>query len=184
LTLQYSLLIVSIQYNKANGKGNGCVFTVHDFAGIKWSVDTAIEFHEDKNAYALLRCNAWDSVIDLEEVFYCRLLCDFFTALTLDLPLLGVRCLHARVSPVQRARCATRPASGVNNACRFHRLRYKLAPVGALEVSLGELQQMVVPEQASREAGSGSRAVTVGAASAIPSDVGSDIFSTISFKAP
>jgi hypothetical protein len=42
---------------------------VHDFAGIKWSVDTAIEFHEDKNAYALLRCNAWDSVIDLEEVF-------------------------------------------------------------------------------------------------------------------
>ena len=74
------------------------MFTVHDFAGIKWSVDTAIEFHEDKNAYALLRCNAWDSVIDLEEVFYCRLLCDFFTALTLDLPLLGVRCLHARVS--------------------------------------------------------------------------------------
>ena len=43
---------------------------------------------------------------------------------------------------------------------------------------------MVVPEQASGEAGSGSRAVTVGAASGIPSDVGSEIFSTISIKAP
>ncbi len=31
-------------------------------------MDTAIEFHEDRAAYALLRCNAWDSVIDLEEV--------------------------------------------------------------------------------------------------------------------
>ncbi len=61
---------MSLQYNKANGKGNGCVFTVHDFAGIKWSVDTAIEFHEDENSYATLRCNAWDSVIDLEEVCF------------------------------------------------------------------------------------------------------------------
>ena len=83
-----------LQYNKANCRGNGCVFTVHDFAGIKWSVDTAIEFHEDRSAYAQLRCNAWDSVIDLEEVK--KKFADSASYLFLK-TMAGVRCIYPRV---------------------------------------------------------------------------------------
>ena len=87
-----------LQYNKANGKGNGCVFTVHDFAGIKWSVDTAIEFHQDASSYSLLRCNAWDSVIDLEEVFVLSIAAhDLFISYTF--PFLSCRfAAHTRKS--------------------------------------------------------------------------------------
>jgi hypothetical protein len=92
-------LNVSLQYNKANGKGNGCVFTVHDFAGIKWSVDTAIEFHEDINSYALLRCNAWDSVIDLEEVFVLPIATHYYKVILIRFHFVpaGLRRIYTRV---------------------------------------------------------------------------------------
>jgi hypothetical protein len=82
-----------------------------------------------------------------------------------------------------------------NRTFRFHRLRYKLSPVGALEVSLGELQQIVMPEQISSVAGSGSpdiaigaapatvSDISIGAAASIVSDAGSAISSTITFRA-
>jgi hypothetical protein len=169
-----------VQYNKANGKGNGCVFTVHDFAGIKWSVDTAIEFHKDEAAYALLRCNAWDSVIDLEEVCFQLLILDCLVSTDFRSP--PSRC----AAPIRKSESGHMRVSAVIVSCfnrmsRFHRLRYKLSPVGAHEVTLGELQQIVMPEQATPTVGSVS---TLNAIPAIPSDLDSANSSTILFKAP
>lgn len=76
------------------------------------------------------------------------------------------------------------PHAESNGDCRFHRLRYKLAPVGTAEVSLGELQQIVMPEQTSTVPVPAGAAVTVSAAPSVVTDTDSALSSSISFKAP
>jgi hypothetical protein len=68
---------------------------------------------------------------------------------------------------------------------RFHRLRYKLAPVGVQEVTLGDLQQFVMPEQQlSSGVGVKNTASSVFDAINVSSSSGVVVSSTISFKAP
>ncbi len=68
---------------------------------------------------------------------------------------------------------------------RFHRLRYKLAPVGVREVTLSDLQQFVMPEQ---QLPSGIGVENIASSDLDAPDVSSSsgvvVSSTISFKAP
>ncbi len=75
--------------------------------------------------------------------------------------------------------------SASHTQIRFHRLRYKLAPVAVKEVSLGELQHFVMPDhQLSSGEAVGNTVLSVVEAPAVSASFDAGISSKISFKAP
>jgi len=96
------------------------------------------------------------------------------------------RCAAHTLKSESSAACITLIDASFHTPYRFHRLRYKLAPVGAHEVTLGELQQFVMPEQqlSSGAALENTSLLEVAAAPVVSANSGAAVSSTISFKAP